>query len=299
MKQTAIVTGGSRGIGRAVAVRLAKDGMNLVINYRGNSAAAEETERLCRELGAEVLLVQGDVSRAEDCEKLAAQAKEAFGRVDVLVNNAGITRDGLLARMTKEDFRAVLDVNLVGPWNMMKAVNRIMMKQRYGRIVNLSSVTGLMGNMGQTNYAAAKAGILGMTKSYAREVASRGITVNAVAPGFIDTDMTEAMPEGAKDKNRHRNTNGAHRKAGRRGGSSGFPGERTGRIHYGRGPAGRRRNGDVEAEIRREQDEKKSCDYRNGCHTPVGLSARRPGRTFGTAWWESPRLRRWTPKSGR
>ena len=200
MKQTAIVTGGSRGIGRAVAVRLAKDGMNLVINYRGNSAAAEETERLCRELGAEVLLVQGDVSRAEDCEKLAAQAKEAFGRVDVLVNNAGITRDGLLARMTEEDFRAVLDVNLVGPWNMMKAVNRIMMKQRYGRIVNLASVTGLMGNMGQTNYAAAKAGILGMTKSYAREVASRGITVNAVAPGFIDTDMTEAMPEGAKDK---------------------------------------------------------------------------------------------------
>lgn len=200
MKQTAIVTGGSRGIGRAVAVRLAKDGMNLVINYRGNSAAAEETERLCRELGAEVLLVQGDVSRAEDCEKLAAQAKEAFGRVDVLVNNAGITRDGLLARMTEEDFRAVLDVNLVGPWNMMKAVNRIMMKQRYGRIVNLSSVTGLMGNMGQTNYAAAKAGILGMTKSYAREVTSRGITVNAVAPGFIDTDMTEAMPEGAKDK---------------------------------------------------------------------------------------------------
>lgn len=200
MKQTAIVTGGSRGIGRAVAVRLAKDGMNLVINYRGNSAAAEETERLCRELGAEVLLVQGDVSRAEDCEKLVAQAKEAFGRVDVLVNNAGITRDGLLARMTEEDLRAVLDVNLVGPWNMMKAVNRIMMKQRYGRIVNLSSVTGLMGNMGQTNYAAAKAGILGMTKSYAREVASRGITVNAVAPGFIDTDMTEAMPEGAKDK---------------------------------------------------------------------------------------------------
>lgn len=200
MKQTAIVTGGSRGIGRAVAVRLAKDGMNLVINYRGNSAAAEETERLCRELGAEVLLVQGDVSCAEDCEKLAAQAKEAFGRVDVLVNNAGITRDGLLARMTEEDFRAVLDVNLVGPWNMIKAVNRIMMKQRYGRIVNLSSVTGLMGNMGQTNYAAAKAGILGMTKSYAREVAGRGITVNAVAPGFIDTDMTEAMPEGAKDK---------------------------------------------------------------------------------------------------
>ena len=200
MKQTAIVTGGSRGIGRAVAMRLAKDGMNLVINYRGTSAAAEETERLCRELGAEVLLVQGDVSRTEDCEKLAAQAKEAFGRVDVLVNNAGITRDGLLARMTEEDFRAVLDVNLVGPWNMMKAVNRIMMKQRYGRIVNLSSVTGLMGNMGQTNYAAAKAGIVGMTKSYAREVASRGITVNAVAPGFIDTDMTEAMPEGAKDK---------------------------------------------------------------------------------------------------
>ena len=199
MKQTAIVTGGSRGIGRAVAMRLAKDGMNLVINYRGNSAAAEETERLCRELGAEVLLVQGDVSRAEDCEKLAAQAKEAFGRVDVLVNNAGITRDGLLARMTEEDFRAVLDVNLVGPWNMMKAVNRIMMKQRYGRIVNLSSVVGLRGNAGQVNYAASKAGVIGMTKSLAKELAGRNITVNAVAPGFIDTDMTAALAETAKN----------------------------------------------------------------------------------------------------
>ncbi|MDO4383934.1 MAG: 3-oxoacyl-[acyl-carrier-protein] reductase [Eubacteriales bacterium] len=200
IRRTAIVTGGSRGIGKAVALKLAEDGMNLAISFRGNREAAEETAKQCEAKGAAVLLVQGDVARSEDCEALVSKALEAFGRVDILVNNAGITRDGLLARMSEEDYRAVLEVNLVGPWNMMKATSRVMMKQRYGRIVNMSSVTGLSGNLGQTNYAAAKAGIIGMTKSYAKEVASRGITVNAVAPGFIDTDMTEAMPDSAKDK---------------------------------------------------------------------------------------------------
>lgn len=200
IRSTAIVTGGSRGIGKAVALKLAEDGMNLAISFRGNREAAEETAKQCEAKGAAVLLVQGDVARSEDCEALVSKTLEAFGRVDILVNNAGITRDGLLARMSEEDYRAVLDVNLVGPWNMMKATSRVMMKQRYGRIVNMSSVTGLSGNLGQTNYAAAKAGIIGMTKSYAKEVASRGITVNAVAPGFIDTDMTEAMPDSAKDK---------------------------------------------------------------------------------------------------
>lgn len=200
IRRTAIITGGSRGIGRAVALRLAEAGMNLAISFQGNREAAEETAQQCRVKGVTVILVQGNVAHMEDCEALVAAVMEAFGRVDVLVNNAGITRDGLLARMSPEDFQAVLDVNLTGPWNMMKATSRIMMKQRYGRIVNMSSVTGLSGNAGQTNYAAAKAGIIGMTKSYAKEVASRGITVNAVAPGFIDTDMTEAMPDSAKDK---------------------------------------------------------------------------------------------------
>lgn len=198
IRRTAIVTGGSRGIGRAVALRLAEDGMNLAISFQGNREAAEETAEKCRKKGASVILVQGNVARMEDCEALVSKTVEAFGRVDILVNNAGITRDGLLVRMSPEDFQGVLDVNLVGPWNMMKATSRIMMKQRYGRIVNMSSVTGLSGNAGQTNYAAAKAGIIGMTKSYAKEVASRGITVNGVAPGFIDTDMTEAMPENAR-----------------------------------------------------------------------------------------------------
>ncbi len=200
MKPTAIVTGGSRGIGRAVAVRLAKEGMNLVIVYRGQTEDAEMTKVLCREQGAEVILCRGDVSRTSDCQEIANATRAAFGSAEVLVNNAGITRDALLARMTEEDFRKVLDVNLMGSWNMMKALSRIMMKQRYGRIINISSVTALLGNAGQTNYAAAKAGIIAMTKSYAREVATRNITVNAVAPGFIDTDMTKAMPDGAIQK---------------------------------------------------------------------------------------------------
>ena len=195
----AIVTGGSRGIGRAICVRLAKMGYKVCVNYAGNAAAAEETVSLCTQQGVEAFSVQADVSTAEGCETLFALADERFGRVDVLVNNAGVTRDGLLMMMKEADFDTVIDTNLKGTFLCMKAVSRIMMKQRYGRIVNLSSVVGLRGNAGQVNYAASKAGVVGMTKSLAKELASRGVTVNAVAPGFIETDMTAAMPQAAKD----------------------------------------------------------------------------------------------------
>lgn len=195
--RTAIVTGSSRGIGRAICVELAKGGANLVINFAGNQQAAEETAALCKAQGVSAVTVQGDVAEAKTCEAVVNTALETFGRVDVLVNNAGVTRDNLLMRMSEEDFDAVIRTNLRGSFLMMKAVSRQMMKQRYGRIVNLSSVVGLSGNAGQVNYAASKAGVIGMTKSFAKEVASRGITVNALAPGFIETDMTAKMPEAA------------------------------------------------------------------------------------------------------
>jgi 3-oxoacyl-[acyl-carrier protein] reductase len=197
-KKTAIVTGGSRGIGRAICLRLAKEGINLVINYAGNHEAAQDTKTACEQLGASVVLVQGDVSRAEDCEALFSAAAERFGRVDIVVNNAGITRDNLIIRMSEEDFDRVIEVNLKGVWNMMKLAARAMMKQRYGRIINLTSVVGVTGNAGQSNYAASKAGVIGMTKSLARELASRGVTVNAVAPGYIDTDMTASLSDEVK-----------------------------------------------------------------------------------------------------
>lgn len=195
--KTAIVTGGSRGIGRAVCEKLAVAGANVVINYAGNEAAAKETEAACKALGVETLIVKGDIGSSEDCARIVDEAVKAFGTVDILVNNAGITRDNLLMRMTDEEFDAVIATNLRGTYSMMKAVSRIMMKNRYGRIVNMASVVGLMGNAGQVNYSASKAGVIGMTKSFAREIATRGITVNAVAPGFIQTDMTAALPEDA------------------------------------------------------------------------------------------------------
>ncbi len=195
--RAAIVTGGSRGIGRAVCLELAAGGANLIVNCAGNLQAAEETAQACRSLGVQAELVRGDVGQAEDCRKIAAAAVEAFGRIDILVNNAGITRDNLLMRMGEPDFDQVIQTNLKGCFLMMQAVSRQMMKQRYGRIVNMASVVGLSGNAGQVNYAASKAGVVGMTKSFAKEVASRNITVNAVAPGFIETDMTAAMTEAA------------------------------------------------------------------------------------------------------
>lgn len=192
--KTAIVTGGSRGIGRAIAVRLAKEGANIVISYKGSEAAAEETRRLCEEYGVKVAVFNGDVASEDDCQKIVSFTKETFGSVDILVNNAGITKDDVLMRMSKENFEDVISTNLTGVFNMIKASARVMMKQKYGRIVNISSVSGMVGNAGQANYSAAKAGVIGLTKSYAKEVASRNITVNAVAPGFIETDMTKNLP---------------------------------------------------------------------------------------------------------
>lgn len=197
-RRIAVVTGGSRGIGRAVCVRLAKAGYDVCLNYAGNAAAAEETAALCREAGAKVLTVQADVSTAQGCADLFDAVKKEFGRVDVLVNNAGITRDGLLLRMSEADYDAVLDTNLKGAVFCCKAASRMMIHQRYGRIINMSSVVGLRGNAGQVNYAASKAGLIGVTKSLAKELASRGVTVNAVAPGFVATEMTDAMPEAAR-----------------------------------------------------------------------------------------------------
>ena len=197
--RTAIVTGGSRGIGRAVCLVLAAQGMHIVVNYAGSAAAAEETAALCREKGVQAITVQADVSCEAGAEALFSAAATAFGRVDVLVNNAGITRDGLLLRMSEEDFDAVLSTNLKGAFLCAKKAARFMMKQRYGRIVCLSSVVGVRGNAGQANYAASKAGVIGLTKSLAKELASRGVTANAVAPGFIDTDMTRALPETVRE----------------------------------------------------------------------------------------------------
>lgn len=198
-RKAAIVTGASRGIGRAAAVRLAKMGMDIVFTYNSGSAAAEETRALCEAEGARVLAVQADVSKSENCEKLIEEAMKFCGRIDVLVNNAGITRDSLIIRMSDEQFDQVIDTNLKGAFYMMRAVSKQMMKQRSGSIINISSVVGVMGNAGQVNYAASKAGVIGMTKSLARELASRKVTVNAIAPGMIETDMTAAMPEKAKD----------------------------------------------------------------------------------------------------
>ena len=196
--KTALVTGGSRGLGRAVCLELAKGGASVVLCYAGNEAAAQETVREIEALGAKALAIRCDVSDAAQVDALVKAAVETFGRIDILVNNAGITRDNLLMRMSEADFDAVISTNLKGTFLCMKAVSRLMLKQRYGRIVNLSSVVGLRGNAGQVNYAASKAGVVGMTKSLAKELASRGVTVNAVAPGFIETDMTAALPEAAR-----------------------------------------------------------------------------------------------------
>jgi 3-oxoacyl-[acyl-carrier protein] reductase len=193
--RVALVTGGGRGIGRSIAVQLARSGASVVVNYRGNAASADETVAAIVAAGGQARAVQADVSQAAEVDSLLKATIEAFGRIDILVNNAGITRDGLLLRMKDDDFDSVLNTNLRGVFLTTRAVLRPMTKQRSGRIINISSVIGLMGNAGQANYAAAKAGIIGFTKSTAREIASRSITVNAIAPGFIETEMTGSLSE--------------------------------------------------------------------------------------------------------
>ena len=198
--RVAIVTGGGRGIGRAIAVRIAREGANVAISYRSNDAAAEETAKAVREAGTKCEVFKGNVASPGDVEALFKGVSDAFGRVDILVNNAGITRDNLMMRMKEDEFDDVLQTNLKGTYLCTRAALRPMVRARWGRIVSVSSVVGLVGNAGQANYAASKAGIIGFTKSVAREVAQRGITVNAVAPGYVETELTGTLPEDVKDR---------------------------------------------------------------------------------------------------
>ena len=197
--KVALITGATRGIGREIALELAANGFDIAVNYRSEKDISEDLKNEIKSHNVRCEFVQADVSNFEQCESMVKDAIDKFGRIDVLVNNAGITRDGLIMRMKKEDFEAVIDVNLVGTFNVTRNVIPYMIKQRSGRIISLSSVVGVAGNAGQTNYSASKAGVIGFTKSLAKEVASRNILVNAVAPGFIDTDMTKVLSDNVKE----------------------------------------------------------------------------------------------------
>lgn len=199
MSKVAFITGATRGIGRAIALELAKEGYNIALNYRTENEALENLKKEISGIGVECYPVQGDVSKAEDSERMTKEIIEYFEQIDVLVNNAGITKDKLIQRMKEEEFTDVINVNLVGTFNITKNVIKYMTKKRYGKIINISSVVGISGNAGQSNYAASKAGIIGFTKSIAKELASRNITANAVAPGFIQTDMTNVLKDEVKE----------------------------------------------------------------------------------------------------
>ena len=198
--KTAVVTGGSRGIGRAIALELASCGANVVVNYTSNSKAADEVVAEIEATGMSGMAIKADVSIASEVENLVNEVLKTFGSIDILVNNAGITRDNLIIRMTEKEFDEVINTNLKGAFICTKAVSRVMIKQKSGKIINVSSVVGIVGNAGQSNYAAAKAGLIGFTKSMAKELAKRNINVNAVAPGFIQTDMTSVLPENVKEE---------------------------------------------------------------------------------------------------
>jgi 3-oxoacyl-[acyl-carrier protein] reductase len=198
--RVALVTGASRGIGRAVALKLAECGAKIVINYKQSAAQAEKVAEQIRSQGGQCLTAQGDVAVAADVERVFQAAQQSFGRVDILVNNASINRDTLILRMSEQDWDEVLSTDLRGAFLCTKAALRSMMRERWGRIINISSLAGLLGNAGQANYSAAKAGLIGLTKAVAREMGSRGITVNALAPGFIETDMTRDLPQSLKDE---------------------------------------------------------------------------------------------------
>ena len=191
----ALVTGGSRGIGRAVCLELARQGARVAVNYAGNAAAAEETVKACQDLGAEAFAIQADVADAAACDAMVKEVLARFGRVDILVNNAGVTRDGLMVTMKDEDYDMVLDINLKGAFHMIRACYRDFMRKRSGKIINISSIAGLVGNVGQVNYAASKAGLIGLSKSVAKELGSRGVCCNCIAPGFIETAMTKDIKE--------------------------------------------------------------------------------------------------------
>ncbi|MFQ6806287.1 MAG: 3-oxoacyl-[acyl-carrier-protein] reductase [Lachnospiraceae bacterium] len=197
-KKVALVTGASRGIGRQIALTLAREGAFVIINYNGSEDRAREVEETIRREGGEAVIRRCNVSSFSETEQMAKEIVKEYGHVDILVNNAGITRDGLIMKMSEEDFDQVLETNLKGCFNTIRHLSRQMLKQKSGRIINIASVSGVLGNAGQANYAASKAGVIGLTKTMARELASRGITVNAVAPGFIDTEMTEVLPEHVK-----------------------------------------------------------------------------------------------------
>lgn len=200
MDKCALITGATRGIGKQIAITLAKQGYNIALNYRKVNEELENTKKEIEKIGVQILAVKGDVANFEDCENFVKQVIERFGQIDVLVNNAGITKDMLLMRMKKEDFEQVIDTNLVGTFNVTKNVVPYMMKARSGRIINISSIVGISGNAGQTNYSASKAGIIGFTKSLAKEIASRNILVNSVAPGFIETNMTDVLKDDVKQE---------------------------------------------------------------------------------------------------